>query len=375
MVDLCDLNLLKCESHGKCVVNISSNTTFCQCAPCYGGVFCQNVVWRQGKYDTTYAYFIASIIGACFSLLNNGLVFELFICCRRIRFTNCGIYLCVYSIVSLLSSILVLTDQLVQYYPNSLINNSNSYGTFHCYVSKIIYNTLVYLCIWLSSCIAFERALFIWFNTKQYTYWRSYATIIVIFVIAVGSATPMLIYNCDWDNKPALGTLRIFFVWFYMIVGIATYVLITILVLVSFARRIHYYGMENGSRIKTFCKLLRSHLLIFVPPLAFTICQLPYTIVVNTKNPAYSYYQCGISLIEFIVKVTMDALTYTPYTLTWLLFVYPSRVYMLEYYLKTWSGQRLAKILLFLRSHYASKRNVVSSITNSTNNERDNSST
>jgi hypothetical protein len=107
--------------------------------------------------------------------------------------------------------------------------------------------------------------------------------------------------------------------------------------------------MENGSRIKTFLKLLKSHLFIFVPPIAYGICQLPYTIVVNTKNPENAFFQCGILLEEFIVKVIMESLTSTPYALTWLLFVYPSRVYMNEFYLNTWSGQRLAKILMFFR--------------------------
>jgi hypothetical protein len=69
--------------------------------------------------------------------------------------------------------------------------------------------------------------------------------------------------------------------------------------------------------------------------------------VVNTKNPENSYFQCGISTGEFIIKVIMESLTDTPYALTWLLFVYPSRVYMTEFYLNTWSGKRLANILLF----------------------------
>jgi hypothetical protein len=182
------------------------------------------------------------------------------------------------------------------------------------------------------------------------TRWQSCVTIIVFLAIAVGCATPLLVYKCDWDNIPRLQILRIFFVWFYIIAGIVVYLVASVVVFISFSRHIHYYGMENGSRIKTFLKLLKSHLFIFVPPLAYGICQLPYTIVVNTKNPEYSYYQCGISLGEFIIKVIMESLTDIPYALTWLLFVYPSRVYMNEFYLNTWSGQRLAKILFFFQS-------------------------
>ncbi len=373
MVDLCDLNQSKCLNNGECVVNISSNMTYCQCDPCHNGVFCENLVWRQGQFDTTYVYFIVSIIGVCFSFLNNGLIFELFICCRRIRSTNCGIYLFVYSILSLLSNILFVTDQAVQYYPNTLINDSNQYGIFHCYVTDIGYNGLLYLCIWFSSCIAFERGMIIWFDSKMNgTRWRSYVTIIFILALAVGSATPILVYKCDWDNISSLQILHVFFVWFYIIAGIAIYLVATVIVLISFSLRIHDYGMENDSCIITFLKLLKSHLFIFLPPVAYGICQLPYTIVVNTKNPENSYFQCGISLGEFIIKVIMESLTHIPYALTWLLFVYPSRVYMTEFYLNTWSGKRLANIVLFFKSYNDRKKNVVLSITSPTNNEHDN---
>jgi len=206
-------------------------------------------------------------------------------------------------------------------------------------------------------------------NTTRY---RSCVTIIVLLAIAVGSATPMLLYKCDWDNIPTLQILRTFFVWFYIIAAIAAHVMAAVLALINFARRIHYYGVENGSCIKTFLKLLYIHLFIFVPLIVYIICYIPYTIVVNTKNPAYSYFQCGISLGEFIVKVILESLTGTPYVLTWLLFVYPSRLYMAEYYLSAWSGKRLATIIIFFRIYNCKKENVILSITSSTNNEHDN---
>jgi hypothetical protein len=193
-----------------------------------------------------------------------------------------------------------------------------------------------------------------------------------VLTIALGSATPMLVYNCDWDNTPKLQTLRAFFLWFYIIAGIATYLVVMILVLISFAIRTHKFDIGNDSRIKKFLYLLKTNLLIFVPPTAYVICILPHTIIDNMQNPADAYYQCGISLAEFVIKVIMDALKDIPYPLTWLIFVYPSRVYMTEYYLNTWSGDCLAKILLFLGSYNNKEKNVVFSITSSTNNEHDN---
>jgi len=65
-------------------------------------------------------------------------------------------------------------------------------------------------------------------------------------------------------------------------------------------------------------------------------------------------------------------LTSAPFVVTWLLFVYPSKVYITEFYLNTWSGQRLAEILTFFKSYNDREENVVLSIISSINNEHDN---
>jgi hypothetical protein len=166
-----------------------------QCDPRHEGIFCESDVFREKQFDTTYVFLIIDIIVLCFSVLNNSLSLELFIRCRRIRHTNCGIYLIIYYILSLVSSILLAADQAVQYYPNRLINNGNQYEVFDCYVSKIGYNMLADLCIWFSLCIVFERGLIICFNGKiNASRWRSCAMIIIIFAIAGGSAR-LLIYS------------------------------------------------------------------------------------------------------------------------------------------------------------------------------------
>lgn len=372
MVDPCHLNPLQCLNNGRCIGNISLNTTYCQCAPCYIGHICQIRHSGQQQFDTTYVYWIIFTIEFCLSLLNNSLSLELFIRCRRIRHTNCGIYLTVYSILSLVSITFVVVDQGIQYYPNQLFNNEKHYSSFYCYVVKIGSNALNYMCIWISSCVALERGLVIWFYGRMSTTrWRSLITITFLFTLAGGCATPMLMYKCDWDNIPSLQTARHFFDFFFMISGIIIYVLATVLVLMSFTRRIRRYGTENGSFIKTFLKLLHTHLFIFVPPIAYAVGYVPYTILYKQNKPGNGYYQCGISTQEFVIKVIIQASPGVPFVITWLLFVYPSRVYMNEFYLNTWSGQRLAKILLFLKG-YNDRRETDSARTmNPANNQHD----
>ena len=350
MADICHQKLSDCSNHGRCLLNITSNTSYCQCDTCYSGLICKHLQFRQDKVDTTYLYLIVFSIGLGLSLLNNILGLEVFLGCRRIRRTNCGIYMIFYCILSPLSSILLVVHNVVEYYQNPFFINLNSDGWFRCTVAKVGYNTLVYSCIWLSACLAFERSIIVCFDSRtNATRWRSFGTLILVFLIAAGSATPMIVYKCDSDRVPYLDTLRVVFTFFYIIGGVLIYLVATILILISFARRIRRYGTESGSFIKTFLRLLYTHLFIFVPPAAHGLCYLPYSIAYSKGVPDSGYYQCGISTAEFVVKVAAESLQGAPIVLTWLLFIYPSRVYITEFYMNTWSGQRLAKILIFFK--------------------------
>lgn len=365
MTDLCELNPLTCKNNEKCIFNISSNTTYCLCGRCHYGIFCENDVWREKEFNTYYPRFIASIVQLSYTILNSALVFELFIRCARIRSTNCGIYLLVYSILSLLAYICLVVSAALKYYPNRFTNGSNQDEALLCFITGFNSDVLFYLCLWMSSLIAFERGLIVRFgNEMNATRWRSFFGTIALFAIAGSFITPMLVYKCDWDNVPGLKTFYRFSQGFFLLLGIAVYIGATILILVSFTYRIRSYGTENGSSIRTFLRLLKSHLFIFFPPFMYGICQIPFIIAISKKKDGQSYYQCGISLGEFIIKIKVNQLTNMPYGLAWLLFVYPSRVYMNEFYINTWSGQRLASIIIYCRSYIDRACNTVLRRTN-----------
>lgn len=81
---------------------------------------------------------------------------------------------------------------------------------------------------------------------------------------------------------PALQIARHFISWFIIGLSISMYLIATVTVLISFAQRIRRYGMENDSCIKTFLKLLYTHLFIFIPPISYGLSQIPYTIAYET---------------------------------------------------------------------------------------------
>ena len=203
------------------------------------------------------------------------------------------------------------------------------------------------------------------------TRWRSCLMTVSVLLIAGGSVAPLLYSKCGWPNIPSLKIWNHFANFFYLPVGILIYLLASVLVLISFARRIRQYGTENNSRMKTFRKLLRTHWFVFLPPLAAAICTTPYIMAISIRKSGQSYFPCDISALNFGIKVLLEVMAGVPFAITWLLYVYPSRVYMTEFYLNTWSGQSLATIFFIFQPYNDRKESDHYPATNFRNNERD----
>ena len=356
-MDSCRVNLSHCLNDGKCLWDPLLNNTYCQCDLCHSGLLCEQETWNQSQFNTDFIYLIMYIILFCLSILNNGLALELFIRCKQIRSSNPGVYLIIYSICSLLSSICILLDRIMRYYPH--LTSDESRNIFDCFGAKIGYNLFVYLSIWFGASVAFERGLLIRYGNKMNAHrWRSFVTIIIIFAVAIGSVIPLLISKCGWANSPNLQIVRAVFIYFYPAVGFAIYILATLLILVSFTIRVRDYTRDKDSFLKTYRKLLRRHLFIFLPPITFALCNIPYTVVINLRSPNRAFFQCGISTAEYVIKVLIDGLTNVPVVMTWLLFVYPSKVYMTEFYLSTWSGKCCVRIWMLFQSFVERKKNI-----------------
>ena len=354
-MDLCRLNLSQCLNNGSCVTNYLLNTTYCQCDQCHRGNLCQ-YLHRQNQYDTTYVNLIVYSVAFCMSVLNNSMCLEVFMRCKSIRRTNTGIYLIGYSMLCLLASSLVLADGIVDYNRSLFQDDQDSRNRFRCVVGVVGYNSAVFLCIWFSACVQLERGLLL-FRGATTNPTRRQSLVMTAFLLAmvIGCATPIVVYNCNWDSTPHLKTARVFLMFFHIAVPIIIYITATVLCLLGFARRIRAYGLEQRSKIGTFAKLAYTHLFIFVPPVAYAACYGPFNLVASLDKPKRGYYFCGISLPEYITRVLLRALMGLPFTITWLLFVYPSRVYMSEFYMNTWCGQRTASIVLLVRRYCGSK--------------------
>jgi hypothetical protein len=339
---------------GQFGLNQTSNGSYYQCDPCHQGVNCADRIpnKQQIQFNTDYVYLIIYCTTLCLSLLNNLLSLEVFQSSKRIRRTNIGVYLTLYSVISIIGSVLLVVDQSMQYFkPYPFASNDKLSETFHCVLEKTGDQVTLFLCVWLSALIALERGLIICLSFKMNaTRWRSVVTLLLVFCVAAVTSTTMVIYRCEWEVPHKTPKARITSRWFYTATFLAgaVYVLATLLVLVSFALRIYYFGTTQESKTKTFLKLLRKHLFIFIPPCVCLLCIIPYQIWYSLKLPNNTYLQCGISTVEYIFKIMIQKLPGIPTVITWLIFVYPSNVYVTEFYMETWSGRHVRKILVFL---------------------------
>lgn len=356
MAVVCRLNFSDCLPSGRCVMNDSLNTTYCQCDACYDGRFCENVISGQIPFDRNSICLIIYIMIFVLSLLNNSLTLELFIRSKQLRCTNCGIYLIVYAVLSLVSSISLVISGTAGYRPD-LLSMTGTTDQFLCYFGEIGYNHLVYLCVWLSACITFERGLsFLFGDGMNVNRWRPFVAIIVFVLSTAGLIGPLFVNNCNENSGPHLKNVRQRFVWLYCTAAIVTYALGTVLVVIGWTRTRRGYIMEKSSSSQTFFEVLDNHRFIFVPPMMYAICFIPYIILTYSRDSKDTHVQCGISTAEYTLSVLIETLTYLPVVLTWLIFVYPSKFYMAEFYQETWSGKCCLKISMSVKSFIARRQ-------------------
>ncbi|CAF4270670.1 unnamed protein product, partial [Rotaria magnacalcarata] len=181
------------------------NTTHCLCDPCHEGNFCETFTSRQQQYATPYHNLIIYITALCISTLNNSICLELFIRSKAIRRTNCGIYLIIYSILSILASIFLVADGYVTYDKSIFEGDPYSRNTLHCVVGVVSYNTANFLCIWFSASVQLERGIVL-FSKKTSTITRKRSIIVSIIMLAmsIGCAIPIVFYDCAWNDVPHL---------------------------------------------------------------------------------------------------------------------------------------------------------------------------
>jgi len=172
-----------------------------------------------------------------------------------------------------IGSTLLIIDDIVDYHQNILSTIPHARDKFHCIVGIAGYNTAMFLCIWFSACVQFERGLLVYRRkTKNSTRKQSIIVSILLLIMGLACSVPIAIGNCDWDGTPPLKTARVVMMFFRTSIPILIYLIATILLFIGFAGRIRAYRLETQCYMRTFGKLAYSHLFIFILPVVYGFC-------------------------------------------------------------------------------------------------------
>ncbi|CAF1217933.1 unnamed protein product [Adineta ricciae] len=327
-----------CLDGGQLILNQTLNTFFCLCDPCYHGINCSELIPRkqQIQFDENLHDLIISLIILCLSLLNNPLTIHVCLKSVRIRRTNIGVYLIIYCVICIIGTIILTIDHFIQYFkPFYSSNDEELYETLHCLLERIGGHVTIFICLWLSALIAYERVLIICSTVRMNaTRWRSIYILLISTCFILPSSTLMLIYGCEWGVVHKNFKSRFTSALVYTIGGVAgiLYVLSTILLLKNFTKRMADMTTEPKSKTRICLRFSRDHLFILIPPIFFFFCVVPYQIWYSINRSERPYLHCGISFLEYIFKIIVRQLRLSPTAFTWLIFIYPSKVYMTEFY-------------------------------------------
>ena len=285
---------------------------------------------------------------------------------KKIRITSSGVYLIVFSLASLIGMILLYFRIIVTLFFNEELDKNT---LIHCRIITTILNFTLILCLWTGALVSVERVLIQCF---KYNFYRSRKCAIIIsglliLLTAVANITTFIGWQsavhpivpnmrlCKFRQFPVhwklvdeiVNSMYIHFVtpWFLHVLSIVC-VLIHII-----RRKIILTDVERCDWSKIMRQQLKKHKDFFIPPILILICTLPHVLLTNLSgsNTQYSCLKSNM-YIYLRLHIALDFLYYSPQTVGFFTYIYPSKVYMNQFR-ETWVVRRSTAAISALFGH------------------------
>ncbi|CAF2668431.1 unnamed protein product [Rotaria sp. Silwood2] len=359
----CSINV--CQNNGKCylLVNRSTTTHYCLCNRCFTGNQCEierysKNLWIYGiseenkkDYNPYNETIVLGILGIV-SFISNLLSLQTFLFSEKIRITNLGIYLILYSLTSLIISII----QSVFAFMNLVFNFkkvSKLNYLIQCAFIRILLNSLSFCFYWLWLYIAVERVLIEYSFVSLYdSRRRSFISSILLFtLLPLSNLLPIIFgrkdtsYNSyDFCLLNFTSTGYTFYLIFEYINYIASPLSFIIACVFIFKHLInHRLNLVNDESFRSSLILVASkHYDFFLPPIVYSLMTSPYFIFDKLMN-CLRADSIGVSRTKTVTQL----LTYSTLTLTFFIYVYLSKLYLLEF----WKTSPFGRLLIYLKKH------------------------
>ena len=351
---------MPCLNGGTCI----SNDT-CICPPCFMGQKCEfniNIVqfsltyvihWdiRQANSSsnfnsTEFIYIMIIALMLLIALINNFTCLQTFLL-PDIRLTNCGIFQIFYCITGLMT-IVGMQLRMLTMLKFDFLTQTYSYRYIACNIIPVLVIIMGDTCMWISVLLVIEFVLLEWFNLNLYRSRRfSMISSLICIILISGSHLHEIIarrplpdphyiksYSCTFIYPLPLDIIDKVLRACQVIIPCAIHFIASVCILISITRRII---IVRGR--KDFCRIFLSECLkrryMFVPPLFIILSNLPH-LILHLKDACEDARD--LSLLR--IHVSFNILVYLPPTITFFIYIYPSKSYMHKFQ-KTWMGRRL----------------------------------
>ncbi|CAF3954494.1 unnamed protein product [Rotaria sordida] len=358
---LCSINV--CQNNGKCflITNNTTTTPYCLCNKCFTGSQCEieqysKNLWiygisKENKKDySPYNERIIFGIFAIISFVSNLLSLQTFLFCKKIRITNLGIYLILYSLTGMIISMI----HIIFAFLNLLYNFeevSESNRLIQCAFLYLLQNSLIFCLQWLWLYIAVERGFI------EYSYVSLYdprrrsliSSILLFTLLPLSNILPILFGRKDYSytsynfcllNFTSIGYT--FYLIIYYISYIASPLSFTIACVFIFKHLIeHRRNLIDDESFRSSLILIASkHHDFFLPILVYYLLVSPQFILDNLMNCLRAD-----SIVVFRTQIVTRIIFDSTLTLTFFIYVYLSKLYLWEF----WHTSPFGRFLIYVK--------------------------
>ncbi|CAF1388645.1 unnamed protein product [Rotaria sp. Silwood1] len=349
------------------LANCTTTASYCWCNKCFTGdlreikKYPKNIsiynMSEENIKDYTDTIYMETIIYGLLGIIafvSNLLSLQVFLFSKKIRITNLGIYLILFSLIGVIASITEIQRAFMD-----LASHCKKLSQLNRLINcalHILLELLRFCLYWFCACIAVERILIEYSFISIYDSRRRslIISILLFLLIPLINLLPILLsrkdsiytsYNCCLSNITSIG--RTFYSIFNYISYIVPLLLFIIACVVIFNHLTkHRRSLVNDESFRSSLILIASkHYDFFVPIILFCLTTTPKLIFDTWMN-----YSRANSIEMYPTQTVMLLLNNCSLPLTFFAYIYLSNVYFNEF----WQTSPFGRFLIYVKNRFIS---------------------
>ena len=370
-----------CENDAYCFQDSPAcpRRSICVCRPCFYGTYCQfSTTAFSLSLDAILGYHIQPTlrltqqpaliqISILFSMilivigLMNSLCVMITFKERKLCEVGSAIYLLTASITTLLTTIIFGMKFWILIEAQRGAITDRIFLRIQCYFIDFLFSCCLHMDQWLTACIAVERAVItiknVYFNKTKSKQWAKIVILILfLFIFGTNIHDPISRQLVDEKNELAQriwciasysSSLKIYNYTINTFHFIAPFLLNFFSVIILFTKKTHQ--QSNIRRNRSYRDILLEHKHLVLGPIVSITLSLPRILLSFIFKCMKSTSDSWLYLFGYLISLS-------PYMLTFVVFILPSKFYMNEYRqairqiqnrLKRWTDSILNRLLFF----------------------------